>query len=53
MPRAEEEWISIADKTFDFWQFTNAAGAMDENIFLSFTQKTVVLNITTIRDSAA
>ena len=39
MPRAEEEWISIADKTFDFWQFTNAAGAMDEKHISLFHPK--------------
>ena len=29
MPRTEEEWKSVADKTFDCWQFSNAVGAMD------------------------
>ena len=29
MPRTEEEWKSVADKTFDYWQFPNAVGAMD------------------------
>ena len=29
MPRTEEEWKSVADKTFDCWQFPNAVGAMD------------------------
>ena len=29
MPATEEEWISIADKTFETWQFPNAIGAMD------------------------
>ena len=29
MPRTEEEWKSVADKTFDCWQFPNTVGAMD------------------------
>ena len=52
MPITEEEWKSVADKTFEYWQFPNAVGAMDEK-HISFTQKAVVLNITTIRDSSA
>ena len=35
MPRTEEEWKSVADKTFDCWEFPNAVGAMDgKHIFL-------------------
>ena len=29
MPKTEEEWKPVADKTFDCWQFPNAVGAMD------------------------
>ena len=29
MPRTEEEWESVADKTFNCWQFPNAIEAMD------------------------
>ena len=29
MSRTEEEWKSVADKTFDCWQFPNAVGVMD------------------------
>ena len=29
MPKTEEERKSLADKTFDYWQFPNAIGAMD------------------------
>ena len=29
MPRTEEEWKSVTDKTFDFWQFPNTIGTMD------------------------
>ena len=33
MPRTEEEWKSVADKTFDCWHFPNAVGAMDGKHF--------------------
>ena len=29
MPMTEDQWLSIADKTFDTWQFPNAIGALD------------------------
>ena len=29
IPRTEEEWESVANKTFECWQFPNAIGAMD------------------------
>ena len=39
IPRTEEEWKSIADKTFDWWQIGNAAGAMDEKHISLFHPK--------------
>ena len=39
MPRTEEEWKSVADKTFDWWQFPNAVGAMDGKYISLFHSK--------------
>ena len=39
MPRTEEEWKSVADKTFEYWQFPNAVGAMDEKHISLFHPK--------------
>ena len=39
MPRTEQEWKSVADKTFDYWQFRSAVGAMDRKHISLFHPK--------------
>ena len=54
MPRTEEEWKSVADNTFEYWQFPSAVGAMDGKHVSLFHQKGSCSEYcTTIRDSSA